>query len=76
MAADTPCSVMFYSTSDQGDRKSLLVLVAKDNDSSQQRCRGQRGRPGALSRELQQAWKPGSPCPRGREKVVYHDLLL
>ena len=29
MASDTPCSVMFYSTSDQGDRKSLLVLVVR-----------------------------------------------
>lgn len=40
MASDTPCSVMFYSNPDQGDRKSLLVPVARGNDSSQQRCKG------------------------------------
>lgn len=37
-------------------------------------AKGQRERPDALSWELQQAWKADSPCPRGREKVVYHDL--
>lgn len=65
MASDTPCSVMFYSTSDGGDTKPLLVLVSKGNASSQQRCRHQEGGRYAFMGSVT-SWDTWFPPLRGR----------